>query len=93
MRDDHVARLTDDIERHRLTAEGEFVTGWFWELHAARGYSGFGAPEPLRYVEIEAWARLTRIKITVWALRLLRLVDGIYMRAAAERIRAESERR
>lgn len=93
MRDDHIARLTDDIERHRLTAEGEFVAGWFWELHDSRGSSGGGAPEPLLYTEIEAWARMTRIRLTVWALRLLRLIDGIYRRAAAERIRAESERR
>lgn len=67
------------------------MADWFFELNAGRG-GGFG-PEPLKYTEIEAWARLTGVKLTLWALRLLKMVDDVYLDLAAERARRESERR
>jgi len=93
VREEHVEASLAEGAKHDLAPDGEAVADWFWELHAGRGASGFGAPEPLRYTEIEAWARLTGVDLDPWGLRLLKMLDGIYLRLAAERMRREAERR
>lgn len=92
VRDDHVASAINAEDRHTLTAEGQLIAGWFIELHNARISSGFG-PVALQFSEIEAWARLTGVTLNVWTVRLLRLVDGIYLRLSDDRAQREMEKR
>ena len=93
VREEHIEASLAEGSKQVLGPDGEIVADWFWELHGARGSSGFGAPEPLRYTEIEAWARLTGVRLNPWGLRLLKMVDGIYLELAAERMRREADKR
>lgn len=54
--------------------EVEHLWLWFCDLSSARTGSGFGA-NPISYVEIAAWARLTGNDPTPWEVSVLRRMD------------------
>lgn len=62
----------------------EYLWEWFRELDAARGSSGFGA-NPIAFVEIDAWARLTMRSPTPWDVRVLKQLDIAYLNAQARK--------
>lgn len=64
------------------------VWDWFLELHAARGGSGFG-PSPITYMDIAAWAFLTKRRPQQWEIVAIRRLDQSYLEAS---VRADSER-
>lgn len=51
----------------------------FGALSARRGNSGFG-PQPLTFMEIESWARLFQVRLSVMEVRLIEAMDGAFMR-------------
>lgn len=62
----------------------EHVWNWFCELDQARTGSGFGV-NAISWVEIEAWARLSEIRLTVFERQALRGIDLEYLRVATEK--------
>lgn len=58
-----------------MNPEAERLWAWFLELNNARSGSGFG-PNPIGYVELEAWSRLMNISLAPWEVRALRLTDA-----------------
>jgi hypothetical protein len=80
--------LLRDLPR---TAEGRMLVQWFDAIDQSRGYGGLGFPEPLRYSEIEAWARLHRIRLTPWNVRMLKLIDSFYLKEQAEKLTPEKK--
>jgi hypothetical protein len=56
----------------------EHVWDWFWELHRTRG-SGMGGPEPITYLEIQAWNNLTENNIRDIEVEFLKLMDRLYL--------------
>jgi len=65
-----------------VTFEGVIISEWFNELHAGRQY-GWG-PQPLAWSEIDAWARLTRRRLTYWVIARIREIDNIFLRLRSE---------
>jgi len=51
---------------------------WFLELHRARTGNGFG-PNPIGYVEIDAWQRVTGRKLSPWEVDMMFALDGAFM--------------
>lgn len=49
-----------------MPVELAYVWDWYWQLCSG---------EPMAYVEIEAWARLTGISPMPWEVRLLKSID------------------
>jgi hypothetical protein len=61
----------------------QYLFDWFSELSATRS-SGFGL-SALSYVDIDAWARLTRRVLRPWEVRALRDLDTIFLSVRAEK--------
>lgn len=61
--------------------EVEYLENVFAELNLSR-QSGFNAC-PILYQEIEAWQRLTDRKLPPWWVRMLKLIDASFLKAAA----------
>ena len=59
-----------------------YLLRWFSELHLARGSSGFGE-NPIGYVDIAAWSRLTRKHVTPYEVAALVAVDRAYLNVMA----------
>lgn len=82
------------MERARCEAElyggpempsaGQYLWGWFLELHRARG-GGFG-PAPLGFAEIAAWSGLRGVRLTPWEVEILRDLDASWFAAQAEKV-------
>jgi len=73
-----------------LLPETTALSRIYTELRIASAGNGFG-PTPLSWSEVYAYCRLTRTKLDRWMLGLLRQVDLIYLRHAAERREAEMQ--
>ena len=56
-----------------------YLWGWFVELSTARGGSGFGGLNPIAYLEIDAWARLSGVELTAFELGVLRRLDHLFL--------------
>ena len=57
-----------------------YLLGWFAELSATRGSTGFSIL-PLSYLEIDAWARLTDVDPTPFEVGVLRRLDEAFLRS------------
>lgn len=55
-----------------------YLWNWFAELCGGRSWAGSG-PGPLSYLEIEAWARLTKRAITSFEVQCIKALDKIYL--------------
>lgn len=63
-----------------------FDSIFLWELFLELGSSrevGMGQ-NPIYYREIDAWSRLTGIKLSNWEIQLLRKMDAKYLRVISE---------
>lgn len=65
---------------------------WFWNLNGSR-HSGDGGPQPLSYLEIDAWQRLTRTTVRVEEIQILIEMDGAYLSALHKEQAAQMARR
>lgn len=54
----------------------ELVYVWEW-------YNELWSPNPLTYTEIQAWAQVTRTRVTGWEVDLLRSIDRVYWRVSS----------
>lgn len=62
--------------------------GMFTELNAARGGNGFG-PNPISHAEIAAFAALHGVALAGWEVRVLRMLDSLYLHAAVSQLKAQ----
>jgi len=62
-----------------LNTDG-FYWSWFFDLHGARQYSD-GIPQSLSFTEINAWRALMDAPVEPHHIRLIRMMDGAYMKA------------
>lgn len=42
-------------------------------------------PAPITYLDIDAWCRLRRVRLTGWELELLVALDGTWLAAQSEK--------
>jgi len=60
----------------------------FWEISVGR-QAGFAGPAPLTWQDIQAWARLMRIRLLPDSVRIIKAMDAVFMDWAAK----QAERR
>lgn len=80
------------MERARCEAElyggperppaGDYLWGWFLELHRVRG-GGMG-PAPITFQDLEAWARMRALRLAPWEVEVIQDLDTTWMNAQAE---------
>lgn len=58
----------------------------FAELHACRGNTGFG-PSRITYADIDAFERVSGVKLQAWEREAIRRADQAYLEQVAERTR------
>ena len=51
-----------------------YLWDWYEELAYSRSSSGFG-PNPITYVDIEAWGRLCSVDLSRWEVQTIRILD------------------
>lgn len=84
---DHLASLERQLGRPVAGAKAKeaelpdafaHIWDWFYELASRRttGMSGFN---PISHMEVEAWARLRRIDVAPWEVRLLLQLDAVML--------------
>ena len=66
-----------------------YLWDWFCELDAARAGNGFGS-NPITFVDLEAWSRLTGRRFRPWEVDVIRSLDMAVMTMRAKR--AEKDR-
>lgn len=67
-----------------MPPEVETVFEAFKDLSPGRPYSAQGAPLSIQFSEIDAWSRLTSIRLAIWELRLLRTLDDELIKALSQ---------
>lgn len=60
-----------------------YLIGYFNDLNAARGSSGFG-PNPIGYVDIDAYARLMRRRLSPFEVDILVRIDRAFLSVMAK---------
>lgn len=68
------------------------VWEWFWKLSAQRS-SGFGGAEPISWLEMDAWARLTNTLVTPEEFDMLSALDLAYRSACSEESASKREQK
>lgn len=66
-----------------LDVSGAHIWEWFLDLHGTRGSNGFG-PSSISYSEILAWSFLTQQRPTPWEISVLKRLDDVFLRHAAD---------
>lgn len=56
----------------------------FREMHSSRGSTGFG-PAPISFVVIDAWQRVTGIRLKPWQVEAIRRADNAYFASLPKR--------
>lgn len=59
----------------------QYLWLWFIDLGKARQSSGFG-PNPISYLEMQAWASLKRIRLEEFEIDALKALDIVYLNSA-----------
>ncbi len=75
--------LAPDVQEYLAPApdlpmEGFYLWQWFADLHACRTSSGFGL-NPITFTEIQSWASLYRIPVSIWEVNILRKLDNTWL--------------
>lgn len=71
-------RRPADLDGPPCPPELVHVWKWFLALSGGRGNNGFG-PDAIRWLDIDAWARLNRVAPTPYELACLQAVDAVFM--------------
>jgi hypothetical protein len=72
------------IDAPPLPATCEDLWRTFSELHSCRGSNGFG-PNRISYVDIDAFQRVSGVKLSAWERDAIRRADAAYMKRQADR--------
>lgn len=74
-----LGRLPDALANApSLPAGGEFVWSVFNELHPCRSL-GMAGPQPISFVELDAWQRVTGIRLRPFELQAIRAIDFAFL--------------
>jgi hypothetical protein len=76
-------RKPAELDGPALPAPLAHAWDWYQELDAARSGSGFG-PNPVGYVELQAWAQLTGTRPSLFELECLRALDETFFAVWAD---------
>lgn len=71
-----------------IPAEGEHLWEWFWHLSERRP-SGMNGPQPLSYLDIDAWVRHTGTLLLREETSILLQLDTTYLNAVSEEQEAQ----
>lgn len=63
---------------------GAYLWNWFSELSNSRGSSGFG-PNPISFLEIDAWSRMMHTKIWPHEIKIIQALDRVYISTYASK--------
>lgn len=55
-----------------------YLWDWFMELNAQRTSNGFGQ-NPIQFIDIQAWANLTRRYPLAWEIQAIRQIDSMWL--------------
>jgi len=80
---------SDALPFDDLPVEVQHLWGWFCDLSGARSGNGYGG-NPISHIEIEAWSRLSGIRLTPWEVAVLRRADSAFLAATYEKSAATS---
>ncbi|WP_275789116.1 phage tail assembly chaperone [Pararhizobium gei] len=72
-----LARNLAEGGKPRIPAGGDLIWKWFLDLNGGRDMHAAGA-NPIRYSEIEAYARLHRLPLRSDHIAALRAMDAVY---------------
>jgi len=64
------------------------IWDWFQELHIARSGNGFG-PNPITFSDVAAWVSLTGVAIRASEVRVILMLDRLWLVAQAESRKAQ----
>jgi hypothetical protein len=68
----------------KLLPEVAVIIECYLSLRIGSAGNGWG-PTPITWETIDAYSRVTRMRLDNWVLNLIRMVDSIYLRAAREK--------
>lgn len=74
--------------RPTVPEAGRLLWRAFLDLDGVRRF-GANGPEPIGYVEIEAWARLNRYPLAPWHVEILRAMDSALIRQFGEEVKRQ----
>ena len=92
LRDQLVEALRDHLRRKRapvVPEAGRVIWSAFIAINAARGFHQFG-PLPISFVEIEAWARLSRTPLAHQHVEIIRAMDEAFVEHFATAAKAKT---
>ena len=70
--------MPDELRVEPLPHVVHYLWEWFLELHRSRSGSGFG-PNPIGFVEIDAWQRVTGRNLSGWEVDVMFALDGAFL--------------
>lgn len=82
------ARLELDEADAAEPGGADYLWRWFLELHGGRTSNGFGV-NPIGWLELDAWSRLTGRRLAGWEVQAIRDLDRAFLQ---EHQRANGER-
>ncbi len=73
--------IPEELEDCQLPDSGAYLWSWFSEVSGARG---MGAPA-ISHLEIEAWARMKGLELTMFEVKAIRALDNVFMTYQAKK--------
>ena len=73
----------DFIEVELETGEARFIADRFFDISSGRSSNGWGV-SPITWLDLDAYCRLRRTKMSNWEMDLLRMIDGYFCKYANE---------
>lgn len=58
---------------------------WFMQLHNARDFTDIGAPKPLMFSEIAAWAEIMQVELVPFDVTVIKLLDNVALTKGGEK--------
>lgn len=74
-----MARYQEELACPPLPEEVDYLWRIFLRLAARRGSNGFG-PNPITWLEMDAFSRLTGIRLAPWEIEVVELLDEMHRR-------------
>ena len=70
--------LSPELECIEIPDCVDYLWFWFTELNVSRSSNGFG-PNPINYLEIQAWNELTMNDISPWEVETIKRMDTVFL--------------
>lgn len=77
-------RPVPELDGPEFPEEGRHWWSMFMELSRARSSNGFG-PNPISYIEIDAWRRLTDVDLSPFDVKMIRMLDDLWITTITEK--------